>query len=185
MTDSRLSTAQKKLIDRFSDVKDGKKIIEKFLKEAEKKSVEDLTLQEASRLITRIKDNRIQAPSTKSSPTVKQIALIRSLQDGEERIRITAEYLRKTRITEVSELSVTQASELIDRLLIAKAGNKEERSMSPATMKQTRYIEKLLENEKFRKIIEELFRKFRKGSPDELTRKEAGEIIDRIIEIQK
>ena len=88
-------------------------------------------------------------------------------------------------ITEISELSVSQASQLIDRLLTAKAGTKEERSMSPATMKQIRYIEKLLENEKFRKTVEELFRKYRKKTADELTRKEAGEIIDRVIEIQK
>ena len=99
MTDSRLSAAQKKLIDRFSDTKDGKRIIEMYLKETEKKTVEDLTLQEASRLITRIKDGRIQAPPTKTSPTVKQATLIRSLQDGDERIRITADYLRKTGIT--------------------------------------------------------------------------------------
>ena len=185
MTDSRLSAAQKKLIDRFYDAKDGKRIIEKYLKETEKKTVEDLTLQEASRLITRIKDNKIQTPSTKTSPTVKQTTLIRSLQDGDERIRITADYLLKMGITEISELSVSQASQLIDRLLTAKAGTKEERSMSPATMKQIRYIEKLLENEKFRKTVEELFRKYRKKTADELTRKEAGEIIDRVIEIQK
>ncbi|MCL5804479.1 MAG: hypothetical protein M1306_04145 [Candidatus Thermoplasmatota archaeon] len=185
MTDSRLSAAQKKLIDRFSDAKDGKRIIEKYLKETEKKTVEDLTLQEASRLITRIKDGRIQAPSTKTSPTVKQATLIRSLQDGDERIRITADYLRKMGITEISELSVSQASQLIDRLLAAKSGTKEERSMSPATMKQIRYIEKLLENEKFKKTVEDLLRKYRKKTADELTRKEAGEIIDRVIEIQK
>ncbi len=185
MTDSRLSAAQKKLIDRFSAAKDGKRIIEKYLKETEKKTVEDLTLQEASRLITRIKDGRIQAPSTKTSPTVKQATLIRSLQDGDERIRITADYLRKMGITEISELSVSQASQLIDRLLAAKSGTKEERSMSPATMKQIRYIEKLLENEKFKKTVEDLLRKYRKKTADELTRKEAGEIIDRVIEIQK
>jgi hypothetical protein len=185
MTDSRLSAAQKKLIDRFSAAKDGKRIIEKYLKETEKKTVEDLTLQEASRLITRIKDGRIQAPPTKTSPTVKQATLIRSLQDGDERIRITADYLRKMGITEISELSVSQASQLIDRLLAAKSGTKEERSMSPATMKQIRYIEKLLENEKFKKTVEDLLRKYRKKTADELTRKEAGEIIDRVIEIQK
>ena len=185
MANSKISAAQKKLIDRFSDAKDGKRIIEKYLKETEKKTVEDLTLQEASRLITRIKDNKIQTPSTKTSPTVKQTTLIRSLQDGDERIRITEDYLRKTGITGISELSVSQASQLIDRLLRAKAGTKEERSMSPATMKQIRYIEKLLENEKFRKTVEDLFRRYRKKTADELTRKEAGEIIDRVIEIQK
>ncbi len=185
MSSSKISTAQKKLIDRFSDAKDGKRIIEKFLKEVEKRTVADLTLQEASRLITRIKENKIQVVPLKSSPTLKQIALIRSLQDGEERIRITSEYLKKNGNIDISELSVSQASQLIDSLLTAKAGNKDERSMSPATMKQIRYIEKLLENEKFREIIEEYFRKHRKGSPDELTRKEAGEIIDRVIEIRK
>ena len=76
MANSKISAAQKKLIDRFSDAKDGKRIIEKYLKETEKKTVEDLTLQEASRLITRIKDNKIQTPSTKTSPTVKQTTLI-------------------------------------------------------------------------------------------------------------
>jgi hypothetical protein len=34
-------------------------------------------------------------------------------------------------------------------------------------------------------MVEDLFRRYRKKTADELTRKEAGEIIDRVIEIQK
>ncbi|MGC8515879.1 MAG: hypothetical protein ACP5OC_07090 [Thermoplasmata archaeon] len=181
---SKITTGQGKLIEKLSQENNRyTEIIEKFLEKNFKHSVSDLTMQEASRLIETLK--KLQVNSEISNPPLvspKQIALLKRLQDGNERIQKLQQILGKLGKDGINELTVPEASTVIDALISTKAGSTEERGRSSATEKQVKFLEKLYANEKNRIVIDGYLARQRKKSLDELTRSEAGKLLDRLVE---
>ncbi|MCL4451446.1 MAG: hypothetical protein M1327_02320 [Candidatus Thermoplasmatota archaeon] len=181
---SKITDGQGKLIEKLSQQNDrNTEIIEKFLEKNFKHSVSDLTMQEASRLIESLK--KLQDNPEHSNPppvTAKQIALLKRLQDGNERIEKLKQMLLKLKKDNINELTVPEASSVIDALISTKAGSNEERGKSPATEKQVKFLEKLYASENNRTVIEGYLARRRKKSLDELTRSEAGELLDSLVE---
>ena len=181
---TKITAGQEKLIDKLSQASDkNTETISKFLEKNFKHSISDLTMQEASRLIESLKKLQINSEDSNPPPvTVKQIALLKRLQDGSERIQKLKQMLVKLKKDSINELTVPEASTVIDALISAKAGSTEERGRSPATEKQVKFLEKLYANENNRTVIDGYLARQRKKSLDELTRSEAGELLDRLVE---
>lgn len=184
MSAGRLTTGQRKLIDRLrTDHAELSKAVKAFLAREGKDTVGDLSIDEASRLIEGLQKIRRE----KNIPDIihvskKQVALIRSLQDGEERIRITQKFLKERALSDPEELALHDASLLIDSLLAAKAGTKEERMQSPITLKQLHFISSLLSSGKKSEIFSRYMKSVKKKTPEELSRSEARNLIDILLE---
>lgn len=146
-------------------------------------AVSDLAMDEASKLIELLKEvkKKHNLPDILHI-TSKQIALIRSLQDGEARIAITSKFLKEHDLQDPEQLSLQDASALINSLLAAKAGTKEERMQSPITLKQLHFIESLSSKEKKQEILSRFLKKVKKKDPGELNRSEARNLIDLLLE---
>jgi len=181
---SKITQGQEKLISAISrESKKGEALVSSFLKKIFKHSISDLTMQEASRLIESLKDQESAAGSRNPPPaTAKQISLLKRLQDGAERMEKLNSMLRKIGKESISELTVPEASAIIDSLILTKAGSSEERGRSPATEKQVRFLEKLYAKENSKKTIDTFLVKHRKKSLEELTRSEAGELLDGLVD---
>ena len=181
---TKITAGQEKLIDKLSQVSNrNTETVSKFLEKNFKHSVSDLTMQEASRLIESLKKLQVNSEISNPPPaTAKQIALLKRLQDGNERIQKLQQILGKLRKDSINELTVPEASTVIDELISTKAGSTEERGRSPATEKQVKFLEKLYASENNQKVIDGYLARQRKKSLDELTRSEAGELLDRLVE---
>ncbi len=181
---TKITSGQEKLIDKLSQAsKRNTEAVAKFLEKNFKHSVSDLTMQEASRLIESIKKLQVNSEDSNPPPvTAKQIALLKRLQDGNERIQKLKQMLVKLKKDNINELTVPEASTIIDALISTKAGSMEERGRSPATEKQVKFLEKLYATENNQTVIDGYLARQRKKSLDELTRSEAGELLDRLVE---
>lgn len=162
--------------------KKGEGLISGFLKKNFKHSVSDLTMQEASRLIETLRSQEGASVARPPPVTAKQVSLLKRLQDGAERMEKLNSMLRKIGKESISELTVPEASAIIDSLILTKAGSSEERGRSPATEKQVRFLEKLYARENSKKTIDTFLAKHRKKSLEELTRSEAGELLDGLVD---
>lgn len=180
----KITPAQRKLIERLRTDHDVlASAVKKFLLENGVDSVGSLSIDEASRLLEVLQKLRKE----RNLPdiihvTKKQIALIKSLQDGESRIRITTKFLKEHSLRDPEELTLHDASALIDSLLAAKAGTREERMQSPITLKQLHFIGSLSAQEKKKEILSRFLKKAKKKTPEELTRSEARSLIDLMLE---
>jgi hypothetical protein len=181
---TKITAGQEKLIEKLGKESDRNSgIVAKFLEKNFKHSVADLTMQEASKLIESMKKLQVNSEISNPPPvTAKQIALLKRLQDGNERIQKLRQMLGKLRKDSISELTVPEASAVIDALISTKAGSTEERGRSPATEKQVKFLEKLYARENNNAVIDRYLAKQRKKSLDELTRSEAAELLDRLVE---
>ena len=167
-----------KLIDEYPE---RSKVMDKFLDSTGKGSLEELSVQEASKLIDElIKITPVNADGTIHVPlaTGKQISFLTNLQNSEERIMMTRDYLASKEKTSINLLSMTEASELIDSLRTIATPKGEEAGLSPVTPKQVKFILNLQNTEDKKKIAALYLKKLGKQSVDELTRKEASSLID-------
>ncbi len=148
-----------------------------------KGDVSELDMREASQIIEDLKKIVVEGEQAGSGkPTVKQLSFLQNLQDTEERIKVTGEFLKSKGKDSLSGLSVPEASDLIDRLMKIKGGQRVDTSGNPATGKQINYIRKLQESEEMKKVYTKLMEKFRKSDISDLTKGEASEIIEKMKE---
>ncbi len=185
MAGTKISPGQLKLLEKLTAQNKGVLTeVNSFLKKSFKHEISDLSMTEASRLIEKIKSER-KVEDIPPPVTSKQLSLIKRLQDSEERISSTARYLSKVKKSSAEELTVREASSLLDELLKLKSGAPEERGRTPLTEKQLHLLERLYKQADTSSSIDEFLKKFRKKSLEELTRSEAGIILDRILEARR
>lgn len=155
---------------------------QEFLSKLGKESIEELSVQEASKLIESLKSMEVKGNSEKgnSDPmaTGKQISFLTSLQSSESRISAAREYLSKVGKPSINLLSMQEASELIERLKSIEVPRGTDTSQAPVTQKQVRYIMSLASSDEKKKIAELFLKKINKKEFEELTRKEASQLID-------
>jgi hypothetical protein len=117
----------------------------------------------------------------KLGPTAKQVEYIEKLINEETgRNEVMISFLNAQNVSDVSDLSVRSASELIDLLrgkkMEGSSGN--ERTTRPATPKQISYIENLQRSEESRLHVQDFLKKVRKKSLIEIDSNEASDLID-------
>ena len=153
------------------------KTLKKFLKDQEVTDISELTVRDASIIIEMLKKSEDSNKGNRNVMTIsgKQLQLIDKLQDSEQRKSETARYLRENHVESLNELSLNQASGLIDSLLKLPRGKPSE---SPVSAKQIKFIQSLLKPGGNENISKSFLREIRKKSIEELTSKEASELID-------
>ncbi len=158
-------------------------VSEKFLKKLGKGSVSELTVQEASSLIEKLKSVKVEGSDMSNSggPTQKQLKFIGNLQNSEERIAFTTNFLKKRGKGTYNELNLSEASSLIDGLMeIKKGASNDSPKEFLATPKQIIFIKNLLKTERENKIVSEYLKGIGKGSLEMLNRHEASSLIERL-----
>ncbi len=161
---------------------DRKKAMDIFLSESGKKSMEELSIPEASKLIDELRkiapkggDGRT---SGKPLATGKQIAFLTNLQNSEQRIAVAREFLKNHSKDSLNLLNMDEASELIEKLKSMAVEKGTDTSGIPVSQKQIKYIESLQKAEDKKEIAHLFLAKLKKKTVDELTRKEASQLID-------
>ncbi len=158
---------------------------EKYLKTMGKGDISELTVQEASRLIdelTKIKvENGGRAGGT-GGPTPKQKSFISKLQDSEERISFTKQFLERYDKKSVDDLDIKEASMLIDGLMDKKGDQDKSARQTDfqATPKQVNFIRNLQKTERDQKIVEDFLKSAGKKTLEEITRTEASTLIEKL-----
>ncbi len=176
--DSRkITSKQVDFINRLvSSSKEADARLKKLLSEKYRTELQDLPRREASDLIDELKRVSSSDPShSEGNLTKKQQSFIQRLQDMEERVEATKSFLRECGKGGIDELSIKEASSLIDRLLSIRVGKR--LSDVPATDKQIGFIEKLTKSDKGNHL-EAFLKEFGKKSISDLTREEASKIIN-------
>lgn len=112
--------------------------------------------------------------------TGKQINFLSSLQDTEEKIEIVNQYLKDRGKDSINMLSIPEASELIDRLMQSPKGERLDPSQLKATAKQVKFIKSLQKNDNSISAASKYLKDHGKTSEDELSRKEASELIEKL-----
>lgn len=155
---------------------------ENFLKHLGKGSVSELTVPEASSLIDKLKKIHVAGDEmSRSGPTDKQIKFIGNLQDSEERIKYTTKFLSGINKKNYSELTLSEASSLIDGLMGTKGSGSANTSRDfNVTPKQVNFIKSLQTSERETKISSEFLTSLGKKSVEELTRTEASKLIEKL-----
>ncbi|MCW6169411.1 MAG: hypothetical protein LVQ96_07900 [Thermoplasmatales archaeon] len=156
-------------------------ILENFLNEKKVMDVDELTIDDASKLIEELKKVKTDEDN-KSFATGKQISLLNKLQDTDERIRITGQFLDEKQKETVNILSVHEASELIDKLMKLPSGTKQDTAGSLATDKQLKFVKSLQNSEKRLEVTRTFLIELKKSTIEELTRSEASALIDSLKE---
>ncbi len=156
-------------------------ILEKFLNEKKVMDIDELSIDDASRLIEELKKIKTKEDNS-SYATGKQIALLNKLQDTEERIALTEKFLDEKHKEAVNVLTIHEASELIDKLMKLPAGAKEESAGNLATGKQLKFIKSLQNSEKRLETARTFLIELKKSNIEELTRIEASQLIDSLKE---
>lgn len=156
-------------------------ILERFLNEKKVMDVDELTIDDASKLIEELKKVKTDEDN-KSFATGKQISLLNKLQDTDERIRTTEQFLDEKQKETVNILSVHEASELIDKLMKLPSGSKPDTAGSLVTNKQLNFIKSLQNSEKRLEVTRTFLIELKKSTIDELTRSEASALIDSLKE---
>ncbi len=151
----------------------------KFLQTKEKSSISELTVPETSELIDRLKAIKVEGENISAGfATGKQISFLTNLQDTEERRATARDFLSNLGKTSVNELSINEASELIDTLMKMPRGERLDASELAPTSKQLKFIQSLQKSPNGSAIASSFLKKIRKAMLDELTRKEASELIE-------
>ena len=151
----------------------------KFLKSKDKGNIGELTVPETSELIDKLKAIKVEGENLSAGfATGKQIGFLTNLQDTEERRAKAREFLKEHRKTSVNELSINEASELIDNLMTMPKGDRLDASELAPTTKQLKFIQNLQKTPNGSGISSSYLKKLRKAQLEELTRKEASELIE-------
>ena len=152
----------------------------KFLKDSGKTSVEELSVQETSTLIDEMKKVKVGTDRSNSDllATGKQIDFLTRLQDTENRQIAARDYLEKHGYDAINYLKINEASELIDALL--KMPRDESSDPDTASKKQLRLIKNLQSTDMQLDITKKFLSDVKKTSIEELTRKEASSLIDKL-----
>lgn len=154
---------------------------ENFLKHLGKGSVSELTVPEASSLIDKLKKIQVAGDEMSGSgPTAKQIKFIGNLQDSDERIKFTTKFLSRINKKNYSELTMSEASSLIDGLMGMKGSGSDASRDFNVTPKQVNFIKSLQTSERETKIFGEFLTGLGKKSVEELTRTEASKLIEKL-----
>lgn len=151
----------------------------KFLSSKEKSNISELTVPETSELIDQLKTIKVEGENVSAGfATGKQISFLTNLQDTEERRSAARDYLNNLGKTSVNELAINEASELIDTLMKMPRGERLDASELAPTSKQLKFIQSLQKSPNGSDIASSFLKKIRKAMLDELTRKEASELIE-------
>ena len=161
---------------------DRKKAMEKFLSESGKKSTEELSVPEASKLIDELRKIVPKGEEGKATgkplATGKQIAFLTNLQNSEQRIAAAREFLKAHGKDSLNLLNMDEASELIEKLKSMAVEKGADNSGIPVSQKQIKFIESLQKSEDKKEIARLFMVKLKKKTVDELNRKEASQLID-------
>lgn len=151
----------------------------KFLDSKEKTGISELSVPETSELIDKLKTIKVEGEKISSGfATGKQISFLTNLQDTEERRSTARDYLENLGKDSVNELSINEASELIDTLMKMPRGERLDASELAPTTKQLKFIQTLQKSPNGTGVASSYLKKHGKGMLEELTRKEASELIE-------
>ncbi|MGP6220376.1 hypothetical protein [Caldiplasma sukawensis] len=151
--------------------------VDDFLSKKNVSSLNDLKSDDASELIEEIKkasESKIGRPLTK-----KQREFIENLNTSPERMEITMKYLRNIKKGSVEELTLDEASNLIEEL--KKVNVETGRVLKMISQKQLKYLKSLAEDSKKLEISIKFLKERNKSGFEELTSKEASELIDLLL----
>lgn len=179
----RGSSPTRKQLDFIEKLRDAsserEEVVLKFLRSKEKGNVGELSVPETSELIDKLKAIKVEGENVSAGfATGKQISFLTNLQDTEERRSKAREYLQNLGRTSVNELAINEASELIDTLMKMPRGERLDASELAPTTKQLKFIQSLQKSPDGPGIVDAFLKKIRKGMLEELTRKEASELIE-------
>ncbi len=151
----------------------------KFLSEKGKTDVSELSVPETSSLIDVLKSVKVEGDQSGAGmATGKQINFLSSLQDTEERIETVNRFLKEHMKDSINVLSIPEASELIDTLMQSPRGERLDPTQLNATPKQVKFIKSLQKSDSSVKAAQKYLRDHNKKSEEELSRKEASELIE-------
>ena len=181
MVESGPTVNQLNLVKRLrNESREREEIFLKFLKDSGKASVEELSIQETSNLIDEMKKVKVETDRSNSDllATGKQIDFLTRLQDTEGRQIAARDYLEKHGYDAINYLKMNEASELIDMLMKMPRG--ESSDPETASKKQLRFIKNLQSTDTQLNITRKFLSDVKKTSIEELTRKEASSLIDKL-----
>lgn len=152
-----------------------------FLSERKKSDVSELSVPETSELIDALKNIKVEGEQSGAGmATGKQINFLSSLQDTEERIETVSRFLKEHNKDSINILSIPEASELIDKLMQSPRGERLDPTQLMATPKQVKFIKSLQKGDDAVKAAQKYLQDRGKKSEEELNRKEASELIERL-----
>lgn len=154
--------------------------LQDFLAAHGKGDVSELSSQETSDIIDQLKNIKVEGEQGMGggNATGKQINFLSSLQDTEERIEAVQKYLSDHGRDSINGLSIQEASELIDKLMQSPGGERLDATKLNATPKQVKFIKNLQKDDRTIGLAANYMKEHGKGSEEELTRKEASELIE-------
>lgn len=181
----RGSSPTKKQIDFINKLREAsgerEETVSKFLKDKDKNDIQELSIPETSDLIDALKKIKVEGETLSAGfATGKQISFLTNLQDTEERRSAARDYLKNLGKDSVNELSINEASELIDTLMKMPRGERLDASEMGPTSKQIKFIQSLQKNPNGSGIVSAHLKKLKKGTLEELTRKEASDLIEKL-----
>lgn len=181
----RGSSPTKKQIDFINRLREAsgerEEAVAVFLKERGKGDIQELSIPETSDLIDSLKKIKVEGENMSGGfATGKQISFLTNLQDTEERRSAAKNYLDNLGKDSVNELSINEASELIDTLMKMPRGERLDSSEMGPTSKQIKFIQSLQKNSDGTGVVSSYLKKLKKGSLEELSRKEASELIEKL-----
>lgn len=147
-----------------------------FLKSIEADSIDDLQQQDASRLIDRLLNIKIEGSDNDRGPTGKQISFLESLMRDEPRRKEAERQMKSLGVKNLNGLTLDQASELIEVLKSLKVESS--RGDRLVSEKQKKFIASLIERSNGKAITGDFLSKLGKKSIDEITSAEASRLID-------
>ena len=110
--------------------------------------------------------------------TKKQIEYISTMVADVERRKALDDFLKLKEIATIAELTVEDASELIDKLKSVPYDQPETKTEKPATKKQIDYIKNLQNTDKKKETAKNYLTEKKKNGMEELTSREASALID-------
>ena len=110
--------------------------------------------------------------------TKKQIKYISTMVVDVERRKALDDFLKLKEIATIAELTVEDASELIDKLKSMPYDQPETKTEKPATKKQIDYIKNLQNTDKKKETAKNYLTEKKKNGMEELTSREASALID-------
>ena len=181
MTESGPTANQLNLVKRLrNESQEREEILQKYLKDKGNASLEELSFQETSGLIDELKKIKVESSGSTSDlyATGKQIGFLENLQDTDERRNAVRNYLKGHGYEAVNHLKMNEASELIDSLMKLPRGAST--NTDTASRKQLQFIKNLQNTDRELDITKKFLSDLKKTSIEELTRKEASSLIDRL-----
>lgn len=113
-----LTKKQREFIENLNTSPERMEITMKYLRDWRKGSVEELTIDEASRLIEELKKVNVESTKTLKMISQKQLKYLKSLAEDAGKLEVSIKFLKERNKSAFEELTSKEASELIDLLLI-------------------------------------------------------------------